>query len=176
MSDIKETSKAGLVTRRQVVTGLAVVGVAAALPLSHLQAGERDINPFLKASSVLTGIALDTSYVQLGHTIWDEVTKDATVSTLQQWRDMITELAKLPDGASTSDIKNALQRVGPEAKPMAIQLTKVWYTGRIVRGDDMVIINYDEALVWRACDFTKPPVTCGGPFGYWSEPYLGGRT
>lgn len=33
-------------------------------------------------------------------------------------------------------------------------------------------INYDEALTWQACSFTKPSATCGGPFGYWQDPPL----
>ena len=33
-----------------------------------------------------------------------------------------------------------------------------------------VVFNYDEALVWQACRFTKASATCGGPFGYWHLP------
>jgi len=175
MSNHKVESKAGLVTRRQVVTGLAVAGVASTLPSSRLFAADLNVDKFLKVSALLTGIALDKSYIQLGNTIWDQVTRDASPSVLRQWKDIINRLAYLPSGASSDDIKNTLRSVGPIATPMAMQLTKVWYTGRIERTSGVFeVINYDEALVWQACDFTKPPVTCGGPFGYWAKPYSKG--
>jgi hypothetical protein len=32
------------------------------------------------------------------------------------------------------------------------------------------VVTYNDALAWTVCfDFTKPPATCGGPFGYWHE-------
>jgi len=120
---------------------------------------------------MLTGISLNKTYTQLGEMIWAAVLKDENTKGKAQWFDMILRLHDLPENASEKQIERALN------KPMikkARYLARVWYTGKIINKDKSEsVLFYDDALVWRACDWTKPPATCGGKFGYWAKPFVG---
>ncbi|PHS78539.1 MAG: hypothetical protein COB59_06620 [Rhodospirillaceae bacterium] len=175
MSNHKGRSKLTSRTRRQFIVGLGALSTTALLPFKPLLAGENPIEPFLKVSSLLTGIALDKTYTELGNTIWSAVILSMLLPERNDMESLISKLAKLPNDATDIAVEKQLKRMHPNLRAIARKIARVWYTGRITyRFGRVVVINYDEALVWRACDFTKPPVTCGGEFGYWNKPYQGG--
>ena len=177
MSSSKGQSKVGSVTRRQVVVGIAAASLTSVLPMSYAFASDPISGPLLKTSSFLTGIPLDKSYIQLSLQIWNALTVDLKNREEIKWYNLIDAIAALPDDATDAQVEKTLRDMGPKAVARAQKLARVWYTGKIKQDDGVVhVINYDEALVWRACDFTKPPLTCGGPFGYWAKPYEGGKS
>jgi hypothetical protein len=166
------------VTRRHVIGGLASIPFAASFTPTFALADAPEINKFIYASSILCGIKLDKSFIALAHQIWGALTLGATDKEKRSWRRMINQISTLPANANSRKINKALRMAGRGAKEQARLLAKVWYTGRIKRKigpkqSTFEVINYDDALVWLACDFTKPPVTCGGHFGYWQHPFTG---
>ncbi|WP_419799320.1 MAG: sugar dehydrogenase complex small subunit [Terasakiella sp.] len=165
-------------SRRRFIQGVA--GSSAAILTSGIPnlAHASDMIPFLKASSLLCGIELDRSYIQLGERIYRALTHGARPQDLKYWQRLINVLAKLPIKTTEKHLHQKLKSMGPHYLEKARLLARVWYTGRIERttGPGITtfeVITYDEALVWQACTFTKPPVTCGGHFGYWQHPYSG---
>jgi len=167
------------VTRRHVIGGLASLPFMASFKPNLAMATDTGMDRFIYATSVLCAIPMDKSYIQLSAQIWHALTHKATEKDMREWRKLIDKLASLPANASSKRIKNALRLMGRGVNEKARLMAKVWYTGRIERRvldtklTKFEVINYDEALVWIACDFTKPPVTCGGHFGYWQHPFTG---
>lgn len=166
------------VTRRHVIGGLASIPFAASFTPTFALADAPEVNKFIYASSILSGIKLDKSFIALAHQIWGAVTFGVTDKEKRNWQHMINQVSALPANASSRKINKALRMAGRGSKEKARLLAKVWYTGRIKRkighkSTTFEVITYDDALVWLACDFTKPPVTCGGHFGYWQHPFTG---
>jgi len=168
-------------SRRGVLKGIGGMSAILFMPTSRSFASLplTDMERFLKTTSVLTGITLDKSYIQLGNRIWYALTHNATAGELKNWMRLIDQVAALPLGTGEKRINQTLLRMGPGYVKKARLTAKVWYTGRIKitsgpRKGEIDVIDYDDALVWQACTFTKPPVTCGGHFGYWQHPYTGG--
>lgn len=177
MSNHKGRSNLKSRTRRQFIVGLGALSTTALFPFKPLFASSHPVDPFLKASSILTGIPLDKSYTQLGVQIWGALIMSMNKSEKKDMESLVFKFAQLPNDTTDMAIKKKLKRMGPNAIAVARKIARVWYTGRIKQPTGRIeVINYDEALVWQACDFTKPPVTCGGSFGYWKNPYQGGRT
>jgi len=165
-------------SRRRFMIGAAGASALISMPVASAFSKTADFVAFLKASSVLCGMELDRSYVQLGNRIWAAVTQGANQRELKHWQRLIDVLSKLPAETSEKRLHAKLGVMGPGYLEKAQLLARVWYTGRIARKNGantttFEVIDYDDALVWRACSFTKPPVTCGGHFGYWQHPYSG---
>jgi predicted nucleic acid-binding protein len=157
--------------RRKVMAGLAATTVVSAIPSGNAIAATVTIETFLKVSSLVTGITLNKTYIQLGELIWAAILKEQSARGRRQWERMIERLDRLPADATEAQMEGALSQ--PLLKK-ARQLAQVWYTGTIIKKDKSeIILTYDDALVWRACDWTKPAATCGGKFGYWAKPFQG---
>jgi hypothetical protein len=176
---IKKSRVEFCLTRRQIIGGIASIPIATIFTPTKVFAAPKDIEKFIYASSILCGIAMDKTFVELAERIWTILTKDATKRDMAQWRRLIDEISKLPPSSDSKRIKKRLRYMGPRVFEKAQLLAKVWYTGRIKRTNGtpkgtFQVIDYDNALVWLACTFTKPPVTCGGHFGYWQHPYTRG--
>ena len=45
-----------------------------------------------------------------------------------------------------------------------------WYSGIYDTGRGKSVAGFEQALLWKALTFTKPPTDCGGETGYWSQP------
>ena len=154
-------------TRRDVLAGLAGATALAALPAATASASASAIpDTFLAASSKLCGITLDKSYIQLANTIWQALTARGDRDLLRICRIAATA----PDDAT---LERKLVN-GPLLWPQTEALISAWYTGMVPVGAPAAagsrVITYDDALAWTVCqDFTKPPATCGGPFGYWHD-------
>jgi hypothetical protein len=166
--------------RRHVLGAIGAMGVIGSLglPAAHAATApmakdaitdETEILAFLQASSVLTGIPLDRSYIELGQAMRKALIEEGLSN------DTLTLIAKLIDAAGNG-WKEALARRG--FLPIAQNIALIWYTGMTQYNPDdhshSSVITYDNALAWRACSFTKPPANCGGPFGYWYDPAPGG--
>ncbi len=165
-------------SRRRFIQGVAGTSAVALTSGFSSVARASDMVPFLQASSLLCGIELDRSYIQLGQRIYRALTQGASPQDLKNWQRLIDVLAKLPAQTTEKHLHKKLKFMGPRYLEKARLLARVWYTGRIERKSGPAtgtfeVITYDEALVWQACTFTKPPVTCGGHFGYWQHPYSG---
>jgi Membrane bound FAD containing D-sorbitol dehydrogenase len=48
-----------------------------------------------------------------------------------------------------------------------------WYSGVYDTGRGKAVAGFEQALLWKALTFTKPPSDCGGEMGYWSQPPVG---
>jgi hypothetical protein len=170
MSKHKKTRAALAPNRRQVLGGLSAAGALATLGLpSAVQAAKtaqpEGIQAFLKASSVLTGISLDNSYMELA-----EAMLDALIDSDIRLSDILTVVAAIDSAGD--DWKAVLKANG--LLGTAQQIALIWYTGMSQYDpsdpSNSTVVTYDNALAWRACSFTKPPANCGGPFGYWYDP------
>jgi len=158
--------------RRQVMAGMAAASVVSALPAGAAAAVGNPVFAFLRVSSLVTGVPLDKSYTQLGETILTALLSGEDDNGIAEWAELTERLEKLSNDASGQAIEQALP---PSLLAKARKLARVWYAGQIERPDGRIeVIDYDEVLVWRACAWTKPPATCGGPFGYWQKPYKEG--
>lgn len=169
MADSANTGQGGA-TRRELLAGLAGATALAALPGASAAAASATASAmpdtFLAASSKLCGITLDKSYIQLANTIWQALTAQGDRDFLHICR----IAAAAPDDAT-------LERKLVNSKtlwPKTEALISAWYTGMVPAGATAAagskVLTYDEALAWTVCqDFTKPPATCGGPFGYWHD-------
>ena len=186
MSNDQGKTAATKASRRAVIKGMAAAAAAACLP-SEAMAAQLPISAFLDASSKLSGIALDQSYMQLGETLWHLLTLDGTV----KMRALVFLVNHTPEEHLERDLR--LSRLEMTAQTVL----SAWYRGMVSvlpkhfrdpvvlrsLGDlsglvdpkhpkraVSAVLTYDEALVWHSCTFTKPSATCGGPFGYWQNP------
>jgi hypothetical protein len=155
----------GGLTRRQVMQGAAALALAtSAMPgaaAASPAAGPMPAMPpgMLAASSRLTGIALDRSYLEIASTVWTAMVERQGATAMTA---LVEALASRPgQPPPTQDLLAA------GLMPAAQALAETWYTGTADGGQ--TVLFYDQALMWRSCAFTKPPANCGGPFGYWSE-------
>jgi hypothetical protein len=161
-------------SRRDFVVGSAVVLLAPSLPVGAGVAASPRIDLFLKISSILTGIDLDKSYIQLGEMILAAIEQHESADEKTIRLALFDQFDKIPNTLSQDDLQNVLKNMDESFVSQAQKVARIWYTGRLeLEKDKYLVLTYDDALVWQACDFTKPPTTCGGPFGYWQHPYSG---
>lgn len=190
MMDRGNTGHGGA-TRREVLAGLAGATAVVALPMApavaeaatqtaHQATTAVPAMPdsFLAASSKLCGLPLDKSYLQLAGTIWQALAaRDG-----RTFVEICRIAAAAPDEATLRRRLVDNRRLWPKTEA----LISAWYTGMVPAAPATApgtgsacpepqttanrVITFDEALAWTACeDFTKPPATCGGPFGYWHD-------
>jgi hypothetical protein len=142
------------VDRRAVLAGAAALAV---LPTFAWGAGPPPVDAILQASSKLTGIDLDRSYIQLADAYWRALTRTAGDSRFATLVSLVVEV-------SEKTLPEAIRKAGLEGQAQA--LTMAWYSGMV----DNVVITYDDAVAWQAAPYTKPAASCGGLFGYWNAP------
>ncbi|MBC7953877.1 MAG: hypothetical protein H7Z12_18920 [Rhodospirillaceae bacterium] len=158
-------------SRRLVLGGLTGMAAVALLPgCASRDTGCAGTCPsdFVAASARLTGIELNGTYAQLAAQLWAELINLGR-------RDELDRVIRLASTAhSDDDLEHRLTESG--LMPTAQDIIRAWYTGAVTIADpgrpgmtETKVVNYNEALVWTACSFTKPPATCGGPFGYWHD-------
>lgn len=189
-------------SRRSALKGMALAASASSLPISLLSspinaANHKDAALFLSLSSLLTGIKLDASYLQLGQDILFLLGLNYQFNL--QYDNLVLSFEE--NNSEAQEQASYLAKHHPY--PVQVIL-KAWYLSQVSlsekdkqnplvqklcpnlrqekenyrmagQGRDSQLqtvigqINYDEALTWMACSFTKPSATCGGPFGYWKE-------
>lgn len=187
------------ISRRNILKSFALLA-SAPLSLSlisspSMAAKHQGVEGFLTLSSMLTGVKLDLSYIQIGQDILQLLKLDYQFNL--QYESLLLSYEKLTE----SNQVNAQSLAEIHSSPVK-KILKAWYLSQVSltekdrfnplvqrlcpnlrepltdggsRQDDASMqqriigqINYDEALTWQACHFTKPAATCGGPFGYWS--------
>jgi hypothetical protein len=77
--------------------------------------------------------------------------------------------------AASASFDSWMQTARPaEVKLVAMQLLEQWYTG-VYRDDRQVlVVSYEDALMYRPCAGVHPvPTRCGGDTGFWSKPPKG---
>lgn len=147
----REDCMSYMVSRRVLLRtgGLAASALAlgSAVPRPTYAATAPSLNAFMTMSQKLTGrSSLDRD---MGQAILD-----AFVTTGQT--DDLAALAADPDpGRSRLKIANAV--------------LAAWYSGLSPVPGATEVTGYNEALVWDALSYTKPPGSCGGETGYWSS-------
>lgn len=163
------------VSRRSFVAGGTAALVATSLPAGAAIKPDDNVVNFMKTAAVLTGIEINKSYFQLAE-VFMKALDEVTTSEEQAIRkDLVEYFKDKPLGMSGDEITSLLKSKGDGYIDQGKKIAKLWYTGKITLKDGSErVITYDEALVWQACDFTKPPATCGGLFGYWQHPYAKG--
>lgn len=193
--------KINTLSRRSLLKGFALTASATSLPLSLMSPAlaaepQPDLDSFLSLSSLLTGIKLDPSYLELGQNILLLLRLNYQFSL--QYDSLILSFKNI----SIQDQNQAQQLAQQHPYPVQ-SIIKAWYLSQVslteqdrnnpivqklcpnlrkstpssINSMDMneqqsrVIgqLDYDEALTWQACRFTKPAATCGGPFGYWAD-------
>ncbi len=178
-------------TRRNLLSSALGVFASTALPLGSVLAAKEDDQQFLLLSSRLTGVELAKLNPALGKKIKAVFSLSLSDEAWMQLREPI--LTEPFDDATLAD---KLARLGLTTQAQA--LANLWYVGSVsldarlandatvkaycqgglqevkdpVTGviSSVCLVTYDEALVWTACTFTKPPANCGGAFGYWQNP------
>ncbi|MGU3575315.1 sugar dehydrogenase complex small subunit [Brucellaceae bacterium C25G] len=132
-------------TRRTFLGSSTAASLLALFPLPVWAATSVfDVNSFMKLSEK-----------QLGQT---GLSKDMATTILEVYSRLGKEddLCQLAAGHDNQELSNSL--------------VATWYTGESPNPDDLVVIEYTDALIWQAMDYTKPMGYCGGTIGYWSEP------
>lgn len=80
--------------------------------------------------------------------------------------------AKMLSAYTTMGKEDALADLanGKEDPDLANSVVAAWYTGESPDPDDLQVLDYTDALIWDAMDYTKPMAYCGGETGYWADP------
>lgn len=132
-------------TRRTFLCASSAASLFALVPLPVWAATSIfDVNSFMKLSEK-----------QLGQT---GLSKEMATTILEVYTKLGKEndLVQLAAGYDNQDLSNSL--------------VATWYTGESPNPDDLVVVEYTYALIWKAMDYTKPMGYCGGTIGYWAEP------
>jgi hypothetical protein len=123
-----------------------------------------ELAQFLALSVALTGVPnLD---LRLAQVYWDSLTASGQQAALTG----LLERAGLAGGGEAPALE-ALQSAGlfddPEARRLAGEITKLWYTGVYTQGEEPAVATFTDALAWKMLRFTKPATVCGS-FGFWA--------
>ncbi|MES2946229.1 MAG: sugar dehydrogenase complex small subunit [Pseudomonadota bacterium] len=112
----------------------------------------------------------------------------ATLAGLMRLSSRLTQINKLDAATGQLYLDLLIRRVGdaqaariiaaqnpqtPGLRAEQNQLVADWYSGQAQDGKNLKCVDYTSALLWRACDFTKPDGQCGGATGYWALPPAG---
>lgn len=131
--------------RRGFLLATSAVSVLslAPLPVWALTASF-DVNAFLILSEKQVGQA--------------DLSKDVAAAMLKAYSslDKESDLASMAAGTKNPELANSL--------------VAAWYTGESPNPDDLQVLDYTDALIWQAMDYTKPMGYCGGTVGYWADP------
>lgn len=132
-------------TRRSLLLGASAVSVLSLVPLpAWALTSDFDIDAFLALSEK-----------QVGQT---DLSKDIATAMLKAYSGLGKEkaLADLAAGHENQELSNSI--------------VTAWYTGESPNPDDLQVLDYTDALIWDAIDYTKPMGYCGGEVGYWADP------
>jgi hypothetical protein len=134
------------ITRRSFMAGASALAMAAGFPPLAGAQQRVTVDQFLAISARLTQAAatdLDT-----------------------------TMAGKLLDGFIAMGRESGLSLLAEDATldvgTVADDIVAAWYSGLYDAQYGPAVAGFNEALLWNALDFTKPPGTCGGETGYWS--------
>lgn len=138
-------TQTGPLTRRSFLLATSAVSVLSLAPLTTWALSPSfDVEAFIALSEE-----------QVGST---DLPKDIATAMLKAYSGIGKEnaLAALAAGKKDPDLTNSL--------------VTAWYTGESPDPNDLRVLDYTEALIWQAMDYTKPMGYCGGAVGYWADP------
>lgn len=132
-------------SRREFLSAVSAISVLAVTqwPRGAL-AANFDVDAFLALSQE-----------QLGETY---LSKDVAAAMLKAYGTIgkTDALAALAAGSADAELANSL--------------VAAWYTGESPDPTALQVLDYTDALIWQAMDYTKPMGYCGGEQGYWADP------
>jgi hypothetical protein len=136
------------IARRTVLVAGASAAAAALVPLPARTQDSVTVDEFRALSARLTGVAMAS------------LDAKAAGELLEGFVSMGRggDLALLAAGRETGGA-------------VANDIVAAWYSGHYATPAGAAAIDLTKALLWNALDFTKPRGVCGGPTGYWAEPY-----
>lgn len=123
-----------------------------------------ELAQFLALSLALTGApTLDTRLAQV---YWDSLAGTGQQSLAME----LFERAGVAGGGEPPTL-DALKTAGlfddPEARRLVGDITKLWFTGVHLEGEEPVVATFTDSLAWKMLRFTKPATVCGS-FGFWA--------
>jgi|HubBroStandDraft_6_1064221.scaffolds.fasta_scaffold221804_2 hypothetical protein len=127
-----------------------------------------DLDHFMTLSALLTGYT--TLDATAGATYLQNLRSDPQLSPGID--DLFMRSGLSSDGAPKSLAELTARGVfnNPAALALYSRILADWYSGTYDAASGTVTQTWTGALAWKACTFTKPPATCGGPTGYWAKP------
>jgi hypothetical protein len=127
-----------------------------------------DLDQFMTLSALLTGYT--TLDATAGATYLQNLRSDPQLSPGID--DLFMRSGLSSDGAPKSLAELTARGVfnNPAALALYSRILADWYSGTYDAASGTVTQTWTGALAWKACTFTKPPATCGGPTGYWAKP------
>lgn len=126
-----------------------------------------DLDHFMTLSALLTGYAaLDQA---AGAAYLQNLRGDPQLSPGVD--DLFMRSGVTSDGAPKTLAELTARGVfnNPAALALYSRILADWYSGTYDAASGTVTQTWTGALAWKACTFTKPPATCGGPTGYWAK-------
>ncbi|MBY0430841.1 MAG: sorbitol dehydrogenase family protein, partial [Rhodospirillales bacterium] len=133
-------------TRRDILAGMAGLAVLALVPTAAAATCSA-ASPLLQASTRLTGISLDASYLDLAKQVWSALAPSYGAPVLEK-------LVEVVNATPPHRLTDVLLEQG--LLPAAQALTATWYTGASTADGGQTVLFYNDALMWRSCAFTKP--------------------
>ena len=135
------------VSRRGFAIRLVALMVAG---LAHPALAQDTLSGFRSLSARLTGFSREEIDPELASDMMEGLRAAGRGDELDHW---------LGTGTGSGDL--------------AREITVAWYSGIHPGAAGKSLRAYDEALVWRALDFARPPGRCGMAPGDWSKPPAG---
>ncbi|HEY3179463.1 MAG TPA: sugar dehydrogenase complex small subunit [Casimicrobiaceae bacterium] len=155
-------------SRRELLQGLGALVSSGWIPTAIAQnAPPATLSPtrFAATSIACTGYTFDDPRVATA--MLRALSNNVGAANLQK-------LATLAANTPPAQLDAALKSAGME-RTAEIVVTAL-YTGTIDGPKGVIVISYDQALVWQACGWTKPNAFCGGQTNYWADPPAGGTS
>jgi hypothetical protein len=139
--------------------------------------------PITRRGLVLGGVSAAT--VTIG---FPRRAKAQATITLDQFRALSARLTGVPESDLNATASGKLLDglislgLGPDLAVLAVdpglsgtaladEIVAAWYSGSYATRAGVAAIDINDALLWKALDFTKPRGVCGSATGYWAEPY-----
>jgi hypothetical protein len=142
---LSSSERTSPITRRGLLCGASALSVLALIKNpAPAFAASLDRDAFVKLSQELVGQA--------------RLSNDVATRMLEAFTTLGKgeALASLAAGKSDDELANTI--------------VAGWYTGESPLPDADEVLEYTDALIWDAMDYSKPMAYCGGATGYWADP------
>jgi hypothetical protein len=164
MEHITGSSDVDSPDRRRLLHGLAALVASGWLPAGFAQ-GALSPARFTALSRTLTGFAYADPALaaRMLQALTDAVGADA-----------LERIATLAAVIAPDQLGDELRIAKLEQQAATVQVAL--YSGVVKTAKGVVVLTYDDALVWQAVPWTKPNAQCGGVTDYWAAAPAGVKT